>query len=242
MVETIFRIPGLGQAAIGALFSRDYPMVQAVGLLYAAVFIGINFLVDLGYAVLDPADPVSMIGDDAAARARPGAGRASAGARSGSALLQRDRTTVLAGLLVALIVAGSLILPAVPAATATTSRASTTPSRGRAASTGWAPTSTAWDLLTRLAQGGRISLVVGVVTVLAEVLPGRPPGRDRRIRRAARSTNGLMRLTDMMLAFPRAAPGPAPRGHPGTGRDHASSRPSRSLAGRPWPARCAARC
>jgi ABC-type dipeptide/oligopeptide/nickel transport system permease component len=54
VVETIFRIPGLGQAAIGALFSRDYPMVQAVGLLYAAVFIGINFLVDLGYAVLDP--------------------------------------------------------------------------------------------------------------------------------------------------------------------------------------------
>ena len=31
VVETIFRIPGLGQAAIGALFLRDYPMVQAVG-------------------------------------------------------------------------------------------------------------------------------------------------------------------------------------------------------------------
>jgi ABC-type dipeptide/oligopeptide/nickel transport system permease component len=54
VVETIFRIPGLGQAAIGALFSRDYPMVQAIGLLYALVFIAINFLVDLGYAVLDP--------------------------------------------------------------------------------------------------------------------------------------------------------------------------------------------
>jgi peptide/nickel transport system permease protein len=54
VVETIFRIPGLGQAAIGALFSRDYPMVQAVGLLYAAIFIGINFLVDLGYAAIDP--------------------------------------------------------------------------------------------------------------------------------------------------------------------------------------------
>ena len=54
VVETIFRIPGLGQAAVGALFLRDYPMVQAVGLLYAAIFIGINFLVDLGYAVIDP--------------------------------------------------------------------------------------------------------------------------------------------------------------------------------------------
>jgi peptide/nickel transport system permease protein len=54
VVETIFRIPGLGQAAIGALFLRDYPMVQAIGLLYAATFIGINFLVDLGYALVDP--------------------------------------------------------------------------------------------------------------------------------------------------------------------------------------------
>jgi peptide/nickel transport system permease protein len=54
VVETIFRVPGLGQAAIGALFSRDYPMIQAVGLLYAAIFIVINFLVDLGYACIDP--------------------------------------------------------------------------------------------------------------------------------------------------------------------------------------------
>jgi peptide/nickel transport system permease protein len=54
VVETIFRIPGLGQAAVGALFLRDYPMVQAVGLLYAAIFIGMNLLVDLGYAFIDP--------------------------------------------------------------------------------------------------------------------------------------------------------------------------------------------
>lgn len=54
VVETIFRIPGLGQAAIGALFLRDYPMVQAVALLYAAIFIGTSFLVDLGYAFIDP--------------------------------------------------------------------------------------------------------------------------------------------------------------------------------------------
>ena len=53
-METIFRIPGLGQAAIGALFLRDYPMVQAVALLYAAIFIATSFLVDLGYAFLDP--------------------------------------------------------------------------------------------------------------------------------------------------------------------------------------------
>jgi ABC-type dipeptide/oligopeptide/nickel transport system permease component len=54
VVETIFRIPGLGQAAVGALFLRDYPMIQAVGLLYAGIFVGTNLLADLGYALIDP--------------------------------------------------------------------------------------------------------------------------------------------------------------------------------------------
>ncbi len=54
VVETIFRIPGMGQAAVGALFQRDYPMVQAVGLVYTAVFVTTSLLADLGYALLDP--------------------------------------------------------------------------------------------------------------------------------------------------------------------------------------------
>jgi peptide/nickel transport system permease protein len=54
VVETICRVPGLGQAAVGALFLRDYPMVQAVAILYAAVFVLTNLLADLGYALMDP--------------------------------------------------------------------------------------------------------------------------------------------------------------------------------------------
>ncbi|MGH7264795.1 MAG: ABC transporter permease [Candidatus Rokuibacteriota bacterium] len=54
VVETIFRIPGMGQAAVGALFQRDYPMVQAVGLVYTAVFLTTSLLADLGYALADP--------------------------------------------------------------------------------------------------------------------------------------------------------------------------------------------
>jgi peptide/nickel transport system permease protein len=54
VVETIFRIPGMGQAAVGALFQRDYPMVQAVGLVYTAVFLATSLLADLGYALADP--------------------------------------------------------------------------------------------------------------------------------------------------------------------------------------------
>lgn len=114
--------------------------------------------------------------------------------------LQRDRTTVLAGLLVALIVAGSVILPAIlPYRYDQQSLDHTLegPSRQH-----WLGTDQyGRDLLTRLAQGGRISLVVGVVTVLAEVLLG---GLLGGIAGYAGGTldEWLMRLTDMMLAFP----------------------------------------
>ena len=114
--------------------------------------------------------------------------------------LQRDRTTVLAGLLVVLIVAGSVILPAVLPYRYDQQSLDHTfegPSRQH-----WLGTDQyGRDLLTRLAQGGRISLVVGVVTVLAEVLLG---GLLGGIAGYAGGTldEWLMRLTDMMLAFP----------------------------------------
>ncbi|MBI4277640.1 MAG: ABC transporter permease [Armatimonadetes bacterium] len=54
VVETIFRVPGMGQAAVGALFLRDYPMVQAVGLLYTAIFITMNLVADVLYALMNP--------------------------------------------------------------------------------------------------------------------------------------------------------------------------------------------
>ena len=114
--------------------------------------------------------------------------------------LQRDRTTMLAGLLVVLIVAGSVILPAIlPYRYDQQSLDHTLegPSRQH-----WLGTDQyGRDLLTRLAQGGRISLVVGVVTVLAEVLLG---GLLGGIAGYAGGTldEWLMRLTDMMLAFP----------------------------------------
>lgn len=114
--------------------------------------------------------------------------------------LRRDRTTVSAALVLALVVTGSLLLPEV------------LPYRYDQQSldhTFEGPSARHWlgtdqygrDLLTRLAHGGRISLVVGVVTVLAEVLLGGCLGG------IAGYAGGvldewLMRLTDMMLAFP----------------------------------------
>jgi peptide/nickel transport system permease protein len=54
VVETIFGMPGIGGISISSINERDYPMIQAVTLLAAAVFIGVNLLVDLLYGFIDP--------------------------------------------------------------------------------------------------------------------------------------------------------------------------------------------
>jgi peptide/nickel transport system permease protein len=54
VTETIFGWPGVGRLVIQATVSRDYPLVQTVVVLLAVVFITINLIVDLLYAVLDP--------------------------------------------------------------------------------------------------------------------------------------------------------------------------------------------
>lgn len=54
VTETVFGWPGVGQLAVNALSDRDYPVVQAVVLVSALIFIGINLFVDLVYSILDP--------------------------------------------------------------------------------------------------------------------------------------------------------------------------------------------
>jgi ABC-type dipeptide/oligopeptide/nickel transport system permease component len=54
VVETIFAVPGIGKFTIASIADRDYPLIQAVTLLAAAVFIGMNLLVDILYGFLDP--------------------------------------------------------------------------------------------------------------------------------------------------------------------------------------------
>ena len=52
--EQIFNIPGVGRLLIQGVARRDYPLVQGVLLIIAAVYMGVNLLVDLTYAVVDP--------------------------------------------------------------------------------------------------------------------------------------------------------------------------------------------
>jgi peptide/nickel transport system permease protein len=54
VTEIVFNIPGLGRLVISAILRRDYPVVQGVVLVTAAVYVLINLMVDVLYVFIDP--------------------------------------------------------------------------------------------------------------------------------------------------------------------------------------------
>jgi peptide/nickel transport system permease protein len=54
LVETVFAWPGVGQLIYQGIVFRDFPVIQAVVLLTAAIVITVNLLVDIAYAYIDP--------------------------------------------------------------------------------------------------------------------------------------------------------------------------------------------
>jgi peptide/nickel transport system permease protein len=54
LTESVFGWPGMGLLLVESIFSRDYPMVQGIVLVFSSLFILVNLLVDLCYAVIDP--------------------------------------------------------------------------------------------------------------------------------------------------------------------------------------------
>lgn len=54
IVETIFRLPGMGSMLVEAIQVKNYPVVQATVLVLAILYVLINTAVDLSYAYLDP--------------------------------------------------------------------------------------------------------------------------------------------------------------------------------------------
>ena len=52
--EVVFGWPGMGRLAFEAVSWRDFPLLQAVVLVWSLVIIGINLLIDLSYGILDP--------------------------------------------------------------------------------------------------------------------------------------------------------------------------------------------
>jgi peptide/nickel transport system permease protein len=54
VTETVFGLPGVGNLVVNAVLRRDYPVIQGALLVIAAIYVLINFSIDLLYAVVDP--------------------------------------------------------------------------------------------------------------------------------------------------------------------------------------------
>ena len=54
IIENIFNLPGLGRLMLVALNDRDFPVVAGINLVFATAVMGINLMIDLLYAFLDP--------------------------------------------------------------------------------------------------------------------------------------------------------------------------------------------
>jgi ABC-type dipeptide/oligopeptide/nickel transport system permease component len=54
VIETVFARQGIGRLAVTGILGKDFPLVQAIVLLAAVVYVAINLLVDLSYSLLDP--------------------------------------------------------------------------------------------------------------------------------------------------------------------------------------------
>ena len=54
VTESVFNIPGLGRLVLEAVLARDYPIIQALILLFSLIYVLINLVIDMLYSVLDP--------------------------------------------------------------------------------------------------------------------------------------------------------------------------------------------
>lgn len=54
VTETVFAIPGLGRLTVDSILRRDYPVIQAIVLVFSFAYVLINLLIDLSYKLLDP--------------------------------------------------------------------------------------------------------------------------------------------------------------------------------------------
>ena len=54
VIEYVFNIPGLGQHFVNGVKNRDIPLILGTVMVYSFFLLGLNLLVDLGYALVDP--------------------------------------------------------------------------------------------------------------------------------------------------------------------------------------------
>jgi peptide/nickel transport system permease protein len=54
LTETVFSWPGLGRYTFQSAVSLDFPAIMGITMIVAVVFVLVNFMVDMSYALLDP--------------------------------------------------------------------------------------------------------------------------------------------------------------------------------------------
>ncbi|WP_418790137.1 ABC transporter permease [Phosphitispora sp. TUW77] len=54
VIEKVFAIPGLGDHFVTGIINRDYTVVMGVTLFYSAILLGINFIIDIVFVLIDP--------------------------------------------------------------------------------------------------------------------------------------------------------------------------------------------
>ena len=54
LIETIFNIPGMGRLLVNSIFNQDYAVVQGVSIIFTAVLVVVNIIVDISYGWFDP--------------------------------------------------------------------------------------------------------------------------------------------------------------------------------------------
>jgi peptide/nickel transport system permease protein len=54
ITESVFNIPGIGRLVVDAISRRDYPIIQGVMVVFAAVYVLIKLVIDIAYSFVDP--------------------------------------------------------------------------------------------------------------------------------------------------------------------------------------------
>jgi peptide/nickel transport system permease protein len=54
VIEQVYALPGVGQLMINSIFQRDFPVVQAVTLVFSLLVVLVYLLTDVAHALLDP--------------------------------------------------------------------------------------------------------------------------------------------------------------------------------------------
>jgi peptide/nickel transport system permease protein len=54
VTESVFNIPGIGRLTVDAILARDYPVIQAMILLTAGIYVFVNLVIDISYTLIDP--------------------------------------------------------------------------------------------------------------------------------------------------------------------------------------------